>query len=374
MARERTQTRKAAENSAQNSSRRALRSRIQARNGGRTPASRTPAPRNWRAPPPNAAAPQVDDEEVDDEEVDDEEDVVTEEENDNDHDPLKGASNALQRAQIMAIMAEEKRKQEKHELEIRRLASMAGPSTSTSAPVVEDDFGENLLSISERQQILSFPTVPKKHVIAIARNTFDPGNLPYLENLIVDDLTSDVNITFEDGKLKQSKNVGKASAIKTPSMWSKNFITYVRIVSIFYGTKHPQIVDKLLEFHNDIIDLALTYDWQKAVLGLALLHHRTALCKGFADLDAWKLPSNLIDRYCRGHLRPSQGSKTLGQSGGKYTTYDTNPTNKQGVLCMNYNFKSCNTDRCKRDHKCAQCGGGHPAKTCNKPKKDDNKE
>ena len=59
------------------------------------------------------------------------------------------------------------------------------------------------------KQILSFPTVPKKHVIAIARNTFDPGNLPYLENLIVDDLTSDVNITFEDGKLKH----GTLSAI-----------------------------------------------------------------------------------------------------------------------------------------------------------------
>ena len=146
-----------------------------------------------------------------------------------------------------------------------------------------DDFGESLLSSVERQQVLSFPTIPKKHVIAIARNIFDPGNLPYLDNLILDDLTSDVTISFEDGKMKLSKNVGKASAFKTLAIWSKNFITYVQVVSIFHGVKYPQIVRKLLEFHNTIVELSQTYDWQKSVLPLALLFHRTALHKGFTD-------------------------------------------------------------------------------------------
>jgi hypothetical protein len=58
------------------------------------------------------------------------------------------------------------------------------------------------------------------------RNRTRLSNLPYLENLLLDDLTSDV-ISFEDGKLKQSKSIGKASVIKTPVIWSKNFITYV---------------------------------------------------------------------------------------------------------------------------------------------------
>ena len=97
----------------------------------------------------------------------------------------------LQHMQIKALMAEEKRKQEIHGLDVRhREAQMTGPSTSTAVPEAPvDDFGESLLSSLERQQVLSFPTVPKKHVIAIARNTFDPANLPSLDSLIVDDLT-----------------------------------------------------------------------------------------------------------------------------------------------------------------------------------------
>jgi hypothetical protein len=186
------------------------------------------------------------------------------------NDPLSGVTDPLQRMQIRALMAEEKRKQEIHGLDVRhREAQMTGPSTSTAVPEAPmDDFGESLLSSLERQQVLSFPTVPKKHVIAIARNTFDPANLPSLDSLIVDDLTSDVTISFEDGKIKQSKNVGKASAIKSLAVWSKNFITYVSIVSIFHGIKYPRIVRKLLEFHNIIGELSQTYDWHKAVLPL----------------------------------------------------------------------------------------------------------
>jgi hypothetical protein len=291
----------------------------------------------------------------------------------NDHDsnnPLSGVTDPLQRMQIRALMAEEKRKQEIHGLDVRhREAQMTGPLTSTAAPEAPvDDFGESLLSSLERQQVLSFPTVPKKHVIAIARNTFDPANLPSLDSLIVDDLTSDVTISFEDGKIKQSKNVGKASAIKSLTGWSKNFITYVSIVSIFHGIKHPQIVRKLLEFHNIIGELSQTYDWHKAVLPLALLLHRTALHKGFADLDAWELPATLIDRYCRAHI------KSAGPSNNPFIpkrTFEENPTNKPGVTCTNFNYRSCTSGYCKRDHKCSLCGGSHPAKTCRHKPKDE---
>jgi len=290
--------------------------------------------------------------------------------NDDNNDPLSGVTDPLQRMQIRALMAEEKRKQEIHGLDVRhREAQMTGPSASTAVPEAPvDDFGESLLSSLERQQVLSFPTVPKKHVIAIARNTFDPANLPSLDSLIVDDLTSDVTISFEDGKIKQSKNVGKASAIKSLAVWSKNFITYVSIVSIFHGVKYPQIVRKLLEFHNIIGELSQTYDWHKAVLPLALLLHRTALHKGFADLDAWELPATLIDRYCRAHIK---SSGPLNNTSIPKRSFEENPTNKPGVICTNFNYRSCTSGYCKRDHKCSQCGGNHPAKACRHKPKDE---
>jgi hypothetical protein len=69
---------------------------------------------------------------------------------------------------------------------------------------------------------------------------------------------SNVTIPFEDGTVKRSKSVGKASTIKSS-------------------------------------------------LPVALLFHRTALHKRFAD-DAWDLPTNSIDyRYCRAHVKPSPG-------------------------------------------------------------------
>jgi hypothetical protein len=268
-------------------------------------------------------------------------------------------------------MAEEKRKQELHDLDVRQreaqMTGTAGPSTS-AASVPVDDLGESFLSPVERQQVLSFPTIPKKHVIAIARNTFDPGNLPYLESLTLDDHTPDVTISFEDGKLKQSKSVGKASAIKSPAIWTKNFITYVRVVSIFHGVQHPKIVDKLLEFHNTIMKLSHTYDWQKVVLPLALLLHRTGLHKGFADLDAWEPPTSLIDRYCRAHPKPSPSGPS---NAFIKRTSDENSTNKPGIVCANFNYRSCTSDRCRRDHKCSNCGGNHSARTCKSKAKEE---
>jgi hypothetical protein len=183
-------------------------------------------------------------------------------------------------------------------------------------------------------------------------------NLPYLDNLILDDLTSDVTISFEDGKIKQSNSVGKASAFKSSAIWSKNFITYVQVVSIFHGVKYSQIVRKLLEFYNTIVELSQT---QKAVLPLALPFHRTSLHKGFAGLDAWEPPAILIDRYCRAHVKPTAPSNKTSST---KRAFEGNATNEPGVICTNFNHKSCTADYCKRDHKCAQCGGSHPAKAC----------
>ena len=299
-------------------------------------------------------------------------------------DPLYGVTDPIQRITIKNMLkeeerkdAEEKRKEELHQLEIRQreqqINGTAGAPTATS---LEDDFGESSLSSSDRSHVLLFPMVPKKHVIAIARNTFDPSNLPFLENLILDDTTSDVSLTVENGRLKQSKTVGKNSNFgHDDKIWSTNFLTYTAIVSVFHGPTHPLIISKLIAFHNLIIELAKTYEWQKAVLVLALLHHKAALHKGgFADLDAWELPTNLIDRYCRQHLRSRNPSATTSKpSQSAMSSYENNPTNKAGVICMNYNRKTCSSDRCHRDHKCETCGGAHPAKGCKRTAQTENK-
>jgi hypothetical protein len=309
---------------------------------------------------------QSDNEGIEAEDQEEPEAMVIDDNDDDVHPLLKGVTNPITKLKIQGMLDEQKRKEELHNLEVRRLeAQLAGTSGPSALPVPEDDYSESSLSPSERVQVLLFPTIPKKHVIAITRNTFDPGNLPYLENVILEDHTSDFNITIEEGKLKQSKNVAKVSAFgKNYSIWSTNFITYVSVVSIFHGVTHPQLVSKLLAFHNLIIDLAKTYDWQKAVLALALLHHRTALQKGFANLIAWEVPANLIDRHCRAHPKSANLPTSSSTSQPGKLTYETNPTNKPGVICRNYNEKGCTSERCNRDHVCSKCKGKHTTKEC----------
>jgi hypothetical protein len=156
---------------------------------------------------------QSDNEGIEAEDQEEPEAMVIDDNDDDVHPLLKGVTNPITKLKIQGMLDEQKRKEELHNLEVRRLeAQLAGTSGPSALPVPEDDYGESSLSPSERTQVLLFPTIPKKHVIAIARNTFDPGNLPYLENVILEDHTSDFNITIEEGKLKQSKNVAKVSA------------------------------------------------------------------------------------------------------------------------------------------------------------------
>lgn len=292
------------------------------------------------------------------------------------NDPLQGVTNPLERMQIKALIAEEERKRaeeerkrELHALEIRqREAQLAVMPSLTASKLADNDFGESSLSPPAQQALLFFPHVPKKYKIAIAKNTFDPGNLPYLNRLLVDDTASDINITVEDGHLKQSKAVGKASAFgKDYTIWSTNFLTYTGLVALFHAGNHPTLVGKLLEFHNVIVELAPAYDWQKAVLILALHHHRAALHKGFADLDAWDVQGSLIERICRGHVKPFN-SPASGKPAGNLSSKGLNTA---GVACINWNTKGCTYDKCKREHKCSTCGGSHPATKCTKKFKEE---
>ena len=139
--------------------------------------------------------------------------MVINDDDDDVHPLLKGVINPITKLKIQGMLDKQKRKKELYNLEVHRLeAQLAGTLGLFTLPVLEDDYGESSLSPLERAQVLLFPTILKKHVIAIARNTFDPGNLPYLENVILEDHTSDFNIMIKEGKLKQSKNVAKVSA------------------------------------------------------------------------------------------------------------------------------------------------------------------
>lgn len=229
----------------------------------------------------------------------------------------------------------------------------------------------NLLSPTDRSILLSYTQVPKKHVMSIIKSSFEPLNLQFLDtnSNLIEDPTDESIMSFEDGAVRTKKAIGKLAGFKTPAFWSRNFIVYVNIVSRFFGVKHPEIVSKLLTFHNEILKLSETYDLPKAVLNLAIQHHRNALQKGFSDLPAWTLPPALVDYHCRAYPKFTINTRTAGGNGDNDRGgRGEGSNNHPGVACRNFNTRGCDAAAagCYRDHKCKNCGGPHRVSICKK--------
>jgi hypothetical protein len=241
------------------------------------------------------------------------------------------------------------------------------PRPDDEMEVDGDEFGENSLPPAHRQQLASFPGQQKKDIIAIAKNTFNPRNLPNLDKCHNFDHDDTENIISMDGdKLKTKKTVGKLSAFgATPKIWSRTFLIFVGIFMAFHGAQHPQLAYKMISFHNRIIELAGTYKWQDAVLNLAIRFLEERFSNGITEASLWVLPVTLIDEFTRAHMLP-----TGGDGGGKKDRErkktSLNPsTNAPGVKCNNFNSeKGCTHSYCKRDHKCENCDGDHPVHKC----------
>ena len=282
------------------------------------------------------------------------------------HPLLRDVINAVDRAQIIIIL-ETQREERQRKDELHALAMQGNQAPRAGEPVVdavqEQDYGESLLPPAARAQVKLFPQVNKKYVVQIARNTFDPSHLPKLSDPFSDD-DPDTIIGLEGGQLTRKEAKGKNSAFgNNADLWNRNFNIYLGIVSIFHSPTYPHLTLTLTTFINRIVKLSKSFDWQKAVLLLALDRHRRALAEGFANLDAWTISHDDVTEYCVGQERKTtQPSPASGR--------DSKGGNQ---ICRNYNKeKGCTWNDCKREHVCKQCKGGHPAFKC--PVKDKDKE
>ena len=90
-------------------------------------------------------------------------------------DPLTGVTDPLKHMQIKALITEEKRKQELHDLEVRQrkaqITGTAGPSPSAPA----DDLGESLLSLSSGSKSSRSPQSQKNTSLRSHGTPLTPG-------------------------------------------------------------------------------------------------------------------------------------------------------------------------------------------------------
>lgn len=81
----------------------------------------------------------------------------------------------------------------------------------------------------------------------------------------------------------------------TPDLWSETFLNYTMVMSDFFGVALPSLVRVLLLFHNKIKALSEIYEWQGAVLPLAIDFHTEITRGDHTNVAAWTMHRQWID-------------------------------------------------------------------------------
>lgn len=341
------------------------------------------APR--RAPARGARVESEEDEnelEVEEDEDEDEDEV---EEGDGDSDIEMGDADAepvgpiaAAKARILQLKIEALERQATRDMAQDAAGGIPGANTANGfagnhysalafGGAVEDD-GESLLSPSHAATLPLFKDHNNKDIIAIARNKFNPLNLPNLALYgEAPEPEPEVTLGFDDGQLKQTKQVGKITAFgKTPHKWIACFNLYMPIMIAFHGNRDAGLNYALHVFMDSILKLSKIYQWEP-VLKLAIDFHTKRCQSDPYDADSWVLTPTIENNYLKMHQLLSSAPSTTNAKPKKKDT----ALAKDNDVCNNWNRKVCSWgDDCRRKHVCLDCSGLHKVVACPKHKKD----
>lgn len=197
-------------------------------------------------------------------------------------------------AEIAAIEARTIRENKESRARISAIQSGAGAAAALQNPVDEEKpVGEIIpaaLRVASR-----YPGIPKAEIARIFANKFRPENLYKLRNL-----KGHVEKNREvNGPMKQGRANGTLHNYGcTWDIWSESFINYCMIMVDFFGIPFPTLHRALLLYYTKICKLSKIYEWQTAVLPLAIDYHTEITTGNHVDVDAWTLPQDWIDEYC----------------------------------------------------------------------------
>ena len=143
----------------------------------------------------------------------------------------------------------------------------------------------------------------------------------------------------------------------SPAIWSELFLNYSSILVNFFGVAFLSLFYVLLKFHDQILKLGRIYEWQNAVLPLAIDFHTSITTVNHTDVEAWSdLSQTWIYQYCTAiHTlkKPGMGANKRSAT----SNQEGRPAAKKGTgeTCRNFNTKGCTFAKCAREHKCTEC-------------------
>ena len=226
---------------------------------------------------------------------------------------------------------------------------LQGPSSGAAG---ETEFLSSL-SPEKKKVVDMFPHVPKVHIIAILRNTFKPENLPKLERTTTSNYEAEQGLAMDNGTIVSRATLGRVSAFgNTPSRWSKCFLTYTVILCSFFR-QDPKLLVVMMSFHEAVIRLSDTYEWQTGVLTAALAFHNYRIENNILDTDAWVMSVDFSTYYIAGKVkkRTSIAAAPRSNKGSHQANRGQSP-NETADICRNYNKGKCTWPDCRRRHVC----------------------
>ena len=280
---------------------------------------------------------------------------------------------ALEQRKVEADLAAiEARTIRENEESRARIAAIQSGGVTAAAPRNRIDEEEPVGEISPATLLVAskYPGLPKAEIARIFANKFRPENLYKLRHLKGrEDKDRDENITIENGLMKLKRVTGTLRDFgSTWDIWSESFINYCMILVDFFGTTFPTLHRVLLLYYTKVRKLSKIYEWQTAILPLAIDYHTEITTGNHTDVEAWTLPQDWIDQYCSPTHILAASSTSKKRSA---TTSLQGPAAKKGTgeVCRNFNSKGCTYKECVREHKCSECNSkDHGSHTCTKPK------
>lgn len=275
----------------------------------------------------------------------------------------------LRRAEADLAAVNARTARENKESRAKIAAIQAGAITAAAPRPPTDEVEEPIGEIPPAALLVAsrYPGLPKAEIARIFTNKFRPENLYKLRHLKGrEDKDRDENITIENGQMKLKRVTGSLRDFGPNwEIWSESFLNYAMVMVDFFGPTFPSLCRALLLFHAKVRKLSKIYEWQSAILPLALDFHTEITTTNHTDIEAWSLPQDWIDQYCSPHHVLSSSLKKRSA-----TASLDGPTTKKPLgetVCRNFNTKGCTWDKCAREHKCTECSSKeHGAATCNK--------
>lgn len=186
-----------------------------------------------------------------------------------------------------------------------RIQTMMTPGNGAQQHGKGDKDDPNSVEIPAEVKTLSvrFAGLPQEEVVQIFNGKFKPVNLfklRYMKGQSYEAYYGQDHIQIDNSKLRIKKSQGfyKNFGKSVHEVWAEAFINYQTIIVSFFGKTVPDLHAATNSFYQKILELSRVYDWERAVLPLAIDVHTNIVSVSASDPKAWVIPDPFQARFC----------------------------------------------------------------------------